>query len=72
MIDHKAHAESLEDRLNDITNMVSALQLICWDVCQMQPDEAIGKQRRDALVGMANMLERLTTDDDPMHEAYRA
>ena len=49
----------VDHTLAQISNLVAALQLVVWDIGQLQPDQPIGKERRDAVVGIGDALEYL-------------
>lgn len=54
--------DETEQRLNRASNLVAALQIVAYDVCQLSPEDAIGKERRDAIVGLGDALEELLSN----------
>ena len=57
--DWKEEHDELEHTLAQATNLVAALQIVAGEVASLTPDQPIGKERRDAIVGLSDALENL-------------
>jgi hypothetical protein len=49
---------ALENKLNNALNLTAALQMVAWDFAQADAPDNAAKQRRDAVIGLADALER--------------
>ena len=66
----RENLDQVTHQLSKMTNMVQALQIVLWDICQMKDDEVLGGRRRDALVGLGDALEDLADVDRMVNRAH--
>jgi hypothetical protein len=49
---------ALENKLNNALNLTAALQMVAWDFAQADAENTQARLRRDAVIGLADALER--------------
>lgn len=54
--DHQKRVWALEGQLADVANLVAALEVVSWQLCQVEAQGEIG-QLRDAVIGISKSLE---------------
>lgn len=56
--------EAVNQKLTHVTNLVAALQIVAWDVAQLQGKEPISNDRRDAIVGLSDALGKVLAEPE--------
>jgi len=62
LAERTAEFRQLEGVIIDVKHLVSALQIVCWDLCQYSTHEPRLKELRSAIIGLGDALELVTKD----------
>lgn len=54
--DHQKRIWALEGQLADVANLVAALEVVSWQLCQAEAQGEMG-QLRDAVIGISRALD---------------